>query len=311
MILVTGGAGFIGQRLIRRLVDEGNRVRILIRPSPSSPELPKGVTVEAAISSLADARGVRAALVGIDTVYHLAGADWVDPRDDIRTIEIEGTRNLLEAAQDAKVKRMIYISHLDADRAAGFPVLKAKGIAEEFIRQSPISYTIIRSALVFGPGDRFTTRLAQLMAFFPRIFPLPGEGDTLLQPLWVEDLVSCLSWCLEDEEVIGKTIEIGGPEHISYRQIIETVLQQTGMERILQPIRPSYLRILIGALHYLMPRLPVSNLWLDYLAADRICELDNLTRLFNLMPARFEQKLEYLVGEDWNTLRRRRVQPTA
>ncbi|MEX2144247.1 MAG: NAD(P)H-binding protein [Anaerolineales bacterium] len=299
MILVTGGPGFIGQRLIRRLVDEGHSIRTLIRPSARTPRLPQGVAVQAAIASLNDVRGVRAALMGVDTIFHLAGVDWADAHVNFRASETEGTRNLLEAAQDAGVKRLVYLSHLDADRASAFPALKAKGIAEEFIRQSPLDYTILRSSLVFGPGDHFTTGLAKLMAFVPRVFPLPADGETRLQPFWVEDLVSCLAWCLEDSETVGQTIQVGGPEHISLRRIAEQILLKTGIQLSLVSGRPSYLRILVKLARIFAPRLPASNYWLDYLAADRICELDNVPRLFHLMPARFSQKIEYLAGVDW------------
>ena len=307
MILVTGAAGFVGQRLLDRLAREGREVRALIRPSHISPKLPPGLAVQAAISSLADERGLRAALVGVDTVFHLAGVDWTDPRDDMRGITIDGTRNLLEACRDAGVKRLIFLSHLDADRAAAFPELKAKGIAEEFIRLAPIPYTIVRSALIFGPNDHFTVPLAQLMAFSPRAFLMPGDGAELLQPIWLEDLVSCLGACLDDEETVGKTLEIGGPEHISFRQIAELVLQQTGLQRNLLAMRPSYLRILIPFVHTFVPRLPVSTYWLDYLAADRICELDSVPRAFELMPARFSQHLEYLQNVDWRVSMRTRM----
>ena len=299
MILVTGGAGFIGQRLIRRLVDEGREVRTLIRPSVRTPQLPHGVAVEAAISSLADPRGLRAALVGVDTVFHLAGVTWSDQSPNIRATESEGTRNLLDAAQDAGVKRLVYISHLDADRAAAFPVLKAKGIAEEFIREQSIPFTILRSALAFGPGDHFTTGIAKLMAYLPRVFPIPSDGEMLLQPIWVEDLVSCLAWCLDDEETIGQTIEIGGPEHLSFRHIAEQVKARAGLDRQLLSFRPSYLRIMRNFLRILAPKLPVSTLWLDYLATDRICGLDTMASAFHLVPARFSQKIEYLAGVDW------------
>ena len=299
MILVTGGPGFVGQRLVRRLVEEGRQVRALIRPSENSPQLPAGVSVQAAISSLADERGLRAALVGVDTVFHLASIDWGDPHDDLRATDIEGTRNLLDAAQDVGVERLVFLSHLDADRAAAYPVLKTKGIAEEFVRQSPIPSTILRSALAIGPGDHFTVPLAQLLSFLPRVFPVPAEGAALLQPIWVEDLVSCLAWCLEDDETIGQTIEVGGPEHIPFSRILELVMQHSAQPRRLLPVRPSYLRMLNTFVHTFAPRLPVSNYWLDYLAADRICELENVVRIFHLMPARFSQRLEHLHGVDW------------
>ncbi len=299
MILVTGGAGFVGQRLIRRLVDEGHSIRTLIRPSERTPRLPHGVAVQAAISSLGDVRGLRAALVGVETVFHLAGVDWLEPSDSFRATETDGTRNLLEAAQDAGVRRLIFLSHLDADRAAAFQALKAKGIAEEFIRQSSLDYTILRSSLAFGPGDHFTTGLAKLMAAVPRVFPLPMDGKTLVQPIWVEDLVSCLAWCLEDSETIRQTIEIGGPEHLTLRHVAELILQKMGIQRRFIPLRPSYMRLAISLLRSTRPKLPVSAYWLDYLAADRICELDNLPRHFHILPARISQKIEYLAGVDW------------
>ncbi|MCW5876561.1 MAG: NAD(P)H-binding protein [Anaerolineales bacterium] len=299
MILVTGGAGFIGQRLIARLSDEGHSIRTLLRPSDDTPRLPRGVSVQAAISSLGDPRGLRAALVGVQTIFHLAGVDWNEPRPDFRAAETEGTRNLLEAAQDAGVRRLVFLSHLDADRAAAFPMLKAKGIAEEFIRQSGLDYTILRSSLVFGPGDHFTTGLAKLLAFFPRFFPIPANGETILQPVWVEDLVTCLAWCLEDDETIGQLIELGGPEHLSLRHLTEQIMRKAGLERQLVPVRPSHMRLLLNAAHIAWPGLPASRYWLDYLAADRITSLDTMPRLFHLLPARFSQKNEYLAGVDW------------
>ena len=88
MILVTGGTGFIGQALIRHLVEERRAVRTLIRPSSASPNLPKGVPVKAAISSITDERNLRAALVGVDTVIHLVGGEWLGARGDLKRAKL-------------------------------------------------------------------------------------------------------------------------------------------------------------------------------------------------------------------------------
>src|SRR5512146_390907 len=157
MILVTGGTGFIGQVLIRHLVTQGRPVRSLIQPSRFSPHLPKGVPVEVAVCGLRDERGLRAAMKGVDTIYHLAGAERRGGRGDLLTVDIQGTQAISRAAADAGVKRLVYISHLGADRASAYPVLKAKAIAESHIRQSGVPFTIFRSAIAFGPGDEFST----------------------------------------------------------------------------------------------------------------------------------------------------------
>ena len=299
MILVTGGTGFIGQALIRHLVEMGYPVRTLIRPSPKSPNLPRGVSVEVAVSSLNDARGLRAAMVGVDTIYHLASGEWLGPRASLMNIDIQGTQSVVQAAVDAGVQRIFYMSHLGADRASAYPVLKAKAIAEEFIRRSGLDYTIIRSAVVFGPNDGLTTGLARILHATPFLFLIPGDGQVLLQPIWIEDLVTCLAWSLEDPETVNRMVEIGGPEYLSFKQIVESIMETTGVRRSLVSVRPPYLRALTVVLESIFRGLPVSVYWLDYLAANRTTALDTVPRVFNLMPARFSRRLEYLKDRNW------------
>src|SRR5512143_2022440 len=180
MILLTGGTGFVGRSLIRQLVESGRQVRILLQPSPQSPRLPTGVPVEVAVASLSDVRGIRAAMRGVEAVYHLASAEGEGGQANLQVVDIEGTRTVAEAAADARVQRIFYLSHLGADRAAGFPVLKAKGIAEEYIRRSGVPHTILRGSILYGPEDEFTNGLAMLLAAAPGFLPLPSKGETLV-----------------------------------------------------------------------------------------------------------------------------------
>src|SRR5262245_52824866 len=124
MILITGATGFIGRTLIRHLSGLDKPLRALIRPSPRTPRLPKGVPIEVAVVSLADVRGLRAALRDVDIVFHLASAEGQGSRGNLLTADIQGTANLVEAAADAGVERMIYISHIGAARASGYPAFK-------------------------------------------------------------------------------------------------------------------------------------------------------------------------------------------
>jgi len=299
MILVTGGTGFIGRALVRQLSDTGQQVRVLLRPSPQSPRLPRGVPVEVAVVSFNDEAGVRAALRGVNQIYHLSSAASKGRRGNLLTTDIEGTRTLAQVAASAEIERLIFLSHIGADRASAFPIQKSKGIAEEHIRRSGVPYTIIRSSVVFGPEDRFTNNLASLLRTLPGFFPIPGDGRSLLQPLWVEDLVTCLLWALQNPEMVNQTYEIGGGEYFTLRQVLETLMNAAHARRLLIPLPTPYMRALFVMLDNFIPNFNISTYWLDYVAVNRTCPVDNMPRIFGLMPARFGYRLDYLARRPW------------
>jgi len=299
MLLLSGGTGFVGRSLLRHLGEAGLPVRILLRPSKSSPDLPRGVTTEVALAGLSDRRGLRAAMVGVDRVIHLASPDGERLTAGTVAAEAEGALNLGEAASDAGVTRLVFVSHLGADRASAYPSLRATAIAEEHLRRSGVPLTILRAAVTYGPGDVFTTSIAMLLAVSPFLFPIPGDGKVLLQPLWVEDLARCLVWALDDPAFIGATVELGGPEHLTLREIIELILRTMGTRKALAGVRPPYLRAAAWAMERLLPDSPATTAWIDYLAAGRTTDLNSASRAFRLQPARMERRLDYLHGRNW------------
>jgi len=311
MILVTGGTGFIGKALIRHLTEAGYPVRLLIRPSKRTPGLPKGVPVDVAVCNLTDQRGIRSAMVDVDIVYHLAGVEWHGAHASLMDVDIQGTQAISQIAASAGVKRFLYLSHLGADRGSAFPVLKAKAIAEENIRRSGVNHTILRTALAYGNGDHFTSGLASILKAFPVFFFVPEEGNTLLQPIWVEDLVTCLVWALDNDLTINQTYSVGGPEYLTFNHIVQSVMDQINLHRRFVHVFPPYLRALTVLLESMFPGLPISVYWLDYLAVNRTTNLDVLPRVFNLLPSRFDHHLDYLKVPElqkpiWRTLFQRR-----
>jgi NADH dehydrogenase len=301
MILVTGGTGFIGKALVRHLTEAGFPVRLLIRPSKQSPDLPHGVPVDVAVSNLMDERSLRSAMMDVDIVYHLAGVEWHGAHASLMDIDILGTQSICQVAAEAGVERFFYLSHLGADRASAYPVFKAKAIAEENIRRSGVTHTIFRTALVYGLNDHFTSGLARIMNALPYFFFVPEEGNTLLQPIWVEDLVTCLVWALDNNLTINQTYSVGGPEYLTFNHIIESILEQIKLRRRLVHMFPPYLRGLTVMFESLFPGLPVSVYWLDYLATNRTCSVDVMTRVFDILPSRFDHTLDHLKDTNWRT----------
>ncbi len=315
MILITGGTGFIGNVLIRHLSSLGYPIKLLVRPSKESPNLPRGLPLEVAVASLKDEKGLRAAMKDVDVVFHLATAEALGHRAELDEVDIQGTSAILRAAKQAKVDRFFYLSHLGADRASAYPLLKAKGIAENYIRNSGLPYTIFRSGLAYGERDHFTNGLAFLLKLSPGMVLLPGNGESLLQPIWVEDLATVLTWSLDMEETINETIEIGGPEYLSFLQICQMVANAINIKRSYVSTSPVFLNLFTETIEIIMPSFPTSVFWLDYLATNRTTSLDVLPRQFDLLPVKMSQRLGHLEGRKfrrnwWRLLtQRKRIPP--
>jgi uncharacterized protein YbjT (DUF2867 family) len=299
MIVVTGGTGFIGQHMVRRLSEGGHRIRLLLKPSPESPSLARGIAVEAAVASLTDQRGVRAALVGARTVVHLAGGETAGRAEALVEADVVGTRILAEMAAEAGVDQIVFLSHLGADRASAYPLLRAKALAEEYLRDSGVPCAILRTGPIFGPGDHFTRRMAMLSALVPAFFFLPGDGNTLIHPLFLDDLLTILSWLVEEPTRETRRYEIGGPEYLTFRDVVSHVMKAAGLRRTFVGTRQPYLRA-VAALFIRTSRYPpVTPFWLDYLATHRTAPIDSLAREFGLQPVRLEARLQHLAGQHW------------
>lgn len=310
MILITGGTGFIGNMLIRHLSSLGYPIKLLIRPSKVTPNLPKGLPLDVAVAGFNDEKGLRAAMKDVDVIFHLAGAETQGRKAELTEVDIKGTQALVHAAAQARIDRLFYLSHLGADRASAFPLFKAKAIAEHHIRNSGIPYTIFRSGLVFGEGDHFTTSLAVLMKISPFFVLLSNEGESLLQPIWIEDLVTVLAWSLDMPETVNQTIEIGGPEYLKFKQICELILNAIQIKRHFLNTSPLALHVLTELMEMVKPNFPTTVFWIDYLAANRTANVDVLPSMFNLLPAMMSQRLGYLEGQafknNWRQMRNQR-----
>ncbi len=294
MILVTGGTGFVGQTLIRHLVSLGYPVRLLLNPSNDAPRIPKGIPVDVAIAGIQDERNLRAAMKGVQTVFHLVGTEWRGINADFLQTDVRAAEMLASVAVQMKVERFFYLSHIGADKSSAYALLKAKALAETVIRDSGIPYTILRTAVLYGSGDHFTESFLKYAAFFFGTALLPGKGESRIQPIWIEDLVTCLLLCLDDRKTVFQTLQLGGMEVLSIRECVEMILSAAGKKTRIMTISPVWWRTLLIAMEQWFGSFPRMYFWADYLAEDRITALDVLPRDFGLMPTRMSQNLGYL-----------------
>lgn len=231
MILVTGGTGFVGRHLVRRLSAAGEAVRCLVRPGSPGLEWLESQQVEVVTGHLLDAEAVATACERARRIVHLA-APIHEGRDAVvERVHREGMALLLEGARAARVERFLMVSPLGSGSSSSLSFLRSRGWAEDQLRESGIPFVVLQSSLMFGRGDRLVSGMIRLLERTGLLL-IPGTGKTMLQPIWVGDVVSCLLRALQDEELLDRTIPIGGPQHLTYEEIADQVGKMLNIPRV-------------------------------------------------------------------------------
>ena len=294
MILVTGANGLVGRHLVTGLVNAGHPVRLMLPPDFPLVRLydvPWYKAVEIVSGTLYDPDALHQALIDVDTVYHLASAQWWGRRRDLERVDLLGTRGLIAAARAARIGRIIGLSQLGASPSSAFTLLRAKGQFEELIKTSGLAFTIIRSGMIFAPDDRFVNGIAALLHSNPVIVLQPGQGENLLHPLYIDDLVEVLIRTLELVDTVDQVIEIGGPEYLSYNELLLTIMRVTHTQRSIMSLPPYLMRTMTRTTRSLFPRWPITLQWYDILATNRTAPLGAIDTMFGVHPARFEDTI--------------------
>lgn len=292
MILVTGATGFIGKALVDRLIAANYPVRVLVPPRRMKHALPwPDDNVSVAQAALTDSQALHQAMNGVHTVIHLASAQWWGRRRDLEQIDLLGTQNIITAGRSARIGRLMILSHLGASPSSAFTLLKTKGQVEEAVKASGLPYTIFRSGAIFGPEDTFVNGIAMLLRANPLVFLQPGFGEGLLHPLYVGDLVEALTLSLEHLDTVDQVISIGGPEYISFNEMVRTIMRVTRTRRAFLTLPPYIMRTVTGVMQRLFPYWPMTLQWLDMLASNRTAPMGRLFELFAMKPVRFEDTI--------------------
>ncbi|SEA06725.1 NADH dehydrogenase [Haloplanus vescus] len=234
-ILVTGGSGFVGGHLCRELKSRGHSVTALSR-RPSEGDLPGGVEkamgdVTAYDSLVEPMRGqdVVVNLVALSPLFKPSGGDEMHDR-----IHRQGTENVVQAAEETGVEKIVQMSALGADPDGNTAYIRAKGEAEEIVQSSSLRHVIFRPSVIFGEGGEFVSFTKKLAP--PYLTPLPGGGKTRFQPIWIGDLAPILATATEDDAYDGGVYELGGPEKLTLAEVARIVHGSEGRPMTVLPV---------------------------------------------------------------------------
>jgi uncharacterized protein YbjT (DUF2867 family) len=290
MILVTGGSGFIGRRVVARLVDGGHKVRVLARGQRHA-DLP--AAVEVAQGSVVSGEGMPEAMAGADKVVHLVAIIRESADQTFQAVIRRGTEHVVEAAKAASVTKFVYVSAIGARDDPTYPYLEAKWQAERTVELSGLNYTILRPSIVFGEGDEFINALAGLVRR-NLLVPVAGDGKSKFQPIWVEDLVTCIVGCLDEGAHDGEVLEVGGPEQLTYNEMLDIVKEALGKSRPKLHVPLAVMRPMAQMMEWVLAKPPVTREQLKMLALDNLTETDSVMKSFGIQPRRLADALDYI-----------------
>lgn len=303
-VCILGGTGFIGTRLVARLLNDGHRVTVLTRNREQHRDLRvlPGLVLEncdvydaAALAERFRGQEVVVNLIGILNERGFGGSGF-------RRTHTELTRGALQAARSAGVTRLLQMSSLGAAVDAPSYYLRSKGEAERLIQNDSgqVDWTIFKPSVIFGPGDSFLNRFAALLGALPWIFPL-AKPNARLQPVFVDDVVEAFVRCLHGGATSRQTFELGGPQRYTLREIVAFVAKITGRRRLIIGLPDGIARLQALVMDF-VPGKPFSSDNYRSLTVDSVCRDDGFAHL-GIKPQSMNGAARLYLGADEDNAR--------
>ena len=291
-VLVTGATGFLGRHVVQQLLDTNHEVRVMVR-SPGSESVFATPPTDVCYGNVSDPDALAEACRGVSQVVHLVAVIRGGPRQ-FDAINRQGAANVVAAAKEAgSVRHFVHVSALGAANVPNLRYLHSKWQGEQEVVNSGLAHVILRPSLIFGPGDEFTNAVAALVRSSP-ITPVIGSGNNRLQPIHVEDVARCVALSLSGNIRGNRTVEIGGPEQLSYNEIIRAVARVMGRRRLLVNVPLWKMRLPIALMETLTPRAPINRAMLQLITLRNVAEPDSVERVFGFRPRPFAGNIDHV-----------------
>src|SRR5438445_1469688 len=234
LVTVFGGSGFLGRNVVRALCKRDYRIRVAVRRPELAVHLqPAGKVgqIHTVQANLRYPASIEAAMRDSHVAINLVGILSESGAQTFDAVQAKGAEAVAKAASAAGA-RMVHVSAIGADEHSASGYARAKAAGEKAVLAATPSATILRPSVMFGPEDQFTNRFAALARMSPAL-PLVGGGVTKLQPVYVGDVATAVADAVDGKTKAGATYELGGPEVLTMREIIEIILKITDREPML------------------------------------------------------------------------------
>ena len=255
---VFGGSGFVGRYTVGELARRGWRVRVAVRrPDRALFLKPLGDVgqIVPVTANIRDDASVAEAVADADAAINLVGVLYEAGPQSFDEVHAEGAGRIARAATAAGVRRVVHVSAIGAAPDAAAEYAQSKAAGEAAMRREFPDSTVVRPSIVFGAEDDFLNRFAWIARLVPAL-PLIDGGATKFQPVYVGDVAEGIARIVEDAGTAGRSYEFGGPEVLSFRQLMEMLLAQIGRRRLLLPV-PGALAMLPARIMELSPLPPL------------------------------------------------------
>jgi uncharacterized protein YbjT (DUF2867 family) len=259
LITIYGGSGFIGRHVVRAIAKTGARMRVAVRrPELAGHLQPLGGVgqINAVQANVRFPDSLLAAAAGADAVVNLVGILFPSGKQTFEAVMDEGARHVADAGRAAGASTLVHVSAIGADKESSSAYARSKAEGEAAVREVFPAAVILRPAVVFGPEDDFFNRFAALARIAPAL-PLIGGGHTKFEPVFAGDVAKAVIAGLTGEAKLGAPYELGGPEVLTLKQVMQRVLTYTMRRRLLVP-EPFWLAKLQAAVLQLLPKPPLT-----------------------------------------------------
>lgn len=268
-VTVFGGTGFLGRRVVARFAEAGAAVRVASR-HPRAAAAPNGHPT-AVVADIRDPADVERAIDDAGAVVNCVGLYVESKGATFHDVHVAGAGHVAAAAA-ARRLRLVHISGIGADPGSPSPYVRARGMGEAAVRTAHPGATILRPSVMFGPDDAFLRALERIAGLTP-VIPLFGAGNTRLQPVHVDDVAAAVVRAVELPAAEGQAFELGGPQVLTYRQIVERVLRWQGRRRLLMPL-PFAFWDLLARVGHALPAPPITEGQVALLRQDNVVAND-------------------------------------